>query len=68
MPVAVINSSNSYKRWLEDFLLNNMPRRLSLQKERNLNLEDWTEEEVIKEYRISKFEVNYISNPIKDSM
>ena len=50
------------------FCLNNMPRKLSLQKERNFNLEDWTEETVIKELRMSKSKIKYICDLIKDSM
>ena len=48
-------------------LLHNLPRRLSLRKERNFNVEDWTEE-VIKEFRMSKSEMKYICDLIKDSM
>ena len=50
------------------FLLNIMPKRLSLQNEKNFNLEDWTEQKVIKKFRTSKFEINYICNLTKDLM
>ena len=50
------------------FLLNNITRRITLRKKRNFEVEDWTEKELIKEFRISKSEINCICNLIKDSM
>ena len=50
------------------FLLNIMPRRLSLRKERNFNFEDCTKEEKIKKFRMSKSEINYIYCLITDLM
>ena len=65
MPAVVINSSDSYKRWLEDFFCRIICQGV-IQKERNFNLEDRTE--VIKEFRMSKSEIKYICDLIKDWM
>ena len=47
------------------FLLNNMPQKNSLERERNFSLSDLTEE-VIEEFRLKKSEIGYICSLLQD--
>ena len=42
------------------FLMNNTPRNSILRRERDFSLAGWTEDEVIKEFRLKKSEISYL--------
>ena len=50
------------------FLINNTPRNSILRREKDFSLAGWTEEEVIKEFRLKKSEISYLCSLLQSSM